>query len=54
MTEIGVDELQYRIEAIGTFREPCTRILKHRDTFAVFNRFGDIAGDSGSPDSLYV
>ena len=47
------DESQYRIEATGAFREPRTRILKHGDTFAVFNHFGDIAGDRGSPDGLY-
>jgi hypothetical protein len=44
---------QYRIEATGAFREPRTRILKHGDTFAVLNHFGDIAGGPGSPDGLY-
>src|SRR5436190_2620317 len=44
---------QFRIEATGAFREPRTRILKHGDTFAVLNHFGDIAGDRGSPDGLY-
>jgi glycogen debranching enzyme len=47
------DDSQYRIEATGGFREPRTRILKHGDTFAVLNQFGDIVGDSGSPDGLY-
>ena len=47
------DESQYRIEATGAFRERRTRILKHGDSFAVFNPFGDIAGGSGSPDGLY-
>jgi glycogen debranching enzyme len=46
-------ESQFRIEATGAFREPRTRILKHGDTFAVLNHFGDIAGDRGSPDGLY-
>ena len=49
----GDDDSQYRIEATGGFREPRTRILKHDDTFAVFNPFGDIVGGSGSPDGLY-
>ena len=49
----GGEDSQYRIEATGAFREPRTRVLKHGDTFAVFNLFGDIAGDSGSPDGLY-
>jgi len=47
------DESQYRIEATGAFRERRTRILKHGDTFAVLNHFGDIAGDRGSPDGVY-
>ena len=45
----GDDDSQYRIEATGGFREPRSRILKHGDTFVVFNPFGDIAGGSGSP-----
>ena len=49
----GDDDSQYRIEATGGFREPRTRVLKHGDTFAVFNPFGDIGGDSGCPDGLY-
>src|SRR5436190_21285698 len=52
-TQIHEDDSQYRIEATGGFREPRTRILKHGDTFAVFNPFGDMAGGSGSPDGLY-
>src|SRR5205085_8144784 len=49
----GDDDSQYRIEATGGFREPRSRILKHGDTFAVFNPFGDIAAGSGSADGLY-
>jgi glycogen debranching enzyme len=49
----GDDDSQYRIEATGGFREPRTRVLKHGDTFAVFNPFGDIGGDIGCPDGLY-
>src|SRR5215831_15703231 len=49
----STDDSQYRIEATGAFREPRTRVLKHGDTFAVLSPFGDIVGDSGSPDGLY-
>jgi glycogen debranching enzyme len=49
----GDEDSQYRIEATGGFREPRTRVLKHGDTFAVFNPFGDMVGGSGSPDGLY-
>ena len=52
-THSGDDDSQYRIEATGGFREPRTRILKHGDTFAVLNPFGDIVGGNGSPDGLY-
>ena len=53
VTPASEDESQYRIEATGGFREPRTRILKHDDTFAVFNAFGDMVGGAGSPDGLY-
>jgi glycogen debranching enzyme len=53
VTPASEDESQYRIEATGGFREPRTRILKHGDTFAVFNAFGDMVGGAGSPDGLY-
>jgi glycogen debranching enzyme len=51
--EASESDSQFRIEATGAFREPRSRILKHGDTFAVLNNFGDIAGDRGSPDGLY-
>ena len=44
VTPASEDEAQYRIEATGGFREPRTRILKHGDTFAVFNAFGAMVG----------
>ena len=47
------DQSQFRIEATGAFREPRTRILKHGETFAVLNQFGDMVGESGSPDGIY-
>src|SRR5437764_13854380 len=51
--EASESDSQFRIEATGAFREPRTRILKHGDTFAVLNHFGDIAGGRGSPARLY-
>src|SRR6266550_8353707 len=51
--EASESDSQFRIEASGAFREPRTRVLKHDDTFAVLNQFGDILGESGSPDGLY-
>jgi glycogen debranching enzyme len=47
------DASQFRIEATGAFREPRTRILKHGETFAVLDHFGDMVDDGGSPDGLY-
>src|SRR5205085_472228 len=44
------DDSQFRIEATGSFREPRTRILKHGNTFAVLDSFGDMAGINGNPD----
>src|SRR5437763_91845 len=49
----GDDASQFRIEATGGFREPRTRILKHGDTFAVLDHFGDMVNRDGSPDGLY-
>src|SRR5512135_1700935 len=46
------DASPFRIEATGAFPELRTRILKHGDTFAVLNHFGDMI-DGGSPDGLY-
>ena len=47
------NESQFRIEATEGFREPRSRILKHGDTFAVLNHFGDMVSRAGSPDGLY-
>src|SRR5438105_6768656 len=47
------DESQFRIEATGGFREPRTRILKHGETFAVLDQFGDMVGGTGQPDGIY-
>src|SRR4051794_30754743 len=47
------EDVQFRIEATGSFREPRTRILKHDDTFAVLDSFGDMSGANGNPDGIY-
>lgn len=47
------NDSQFRIAATEGIREPRTRILKHGDTFAVLNDFGDMTADPGSPDGLY-
>lgn len=47
------DESQFRIETTEGFRGPRARILKHGDTFAVLNSFGDICCTEGSQDGLY-
>ena len=52
-TEEIEDDSQFRIEATEALREPRTRILKHGETFAVLNQFGDMVGEPGSPDGLY-
>src|SRR5260221_14016510 len=43
----------FRIEATEAFREPRTRTLKHDDTFAVLDSFGDMVDAPRSPDGLY-
>ena len=47
------NDSQFRIAATEGIREPRTRILKHGDTFAVLNNFGDMTAEPGSPDGLY-
>ena len=47
------DGSQFRIEAREGLREPRTRILKHGETFAISDDFGDMVADQGSPDGLY-
>src|SRR6187397_1863031 len=47
------NETQFRIAATEDIRELRSRILKHGDTFAVLNDFGDMTAGPGSPDGLY-
>src|SRR5437773_5167511 len=47
------EEARFHIAATGSYREPHNRVLKHGNTFAVLDAFGDIDGRDGSPDGLY-
>src|ERR1700704_4033553 len=47
------DDSHLRVGATGLSGEPRTRILKHGNTFAVLDSFGDMAGINGNPDGLY-
>jgi glycogen debranching enzyme len=47
------NDTQFRIAATEGIREPRTRILKHGNTFAVLNNFGDMTAEPGSADGLY-
>ncbi len=57
--EIGTEEIQeelvvpFYIPATISIQERRPRILKHGDMFAMFNNFGDIGGERGSPEGLY-
>ena len=41
------NDSQFRIAATEGIREPRTRILKHGNTFAVLNNFGDMTAEPG-------
>lgn len=47
------NEPRFRIEASGGLCQSRTHILKHDNTFAVLNEFGDIVAGHGSADGLY-
>src|SRR5579872_2032629 len=47
------EEARFHIAATGSYREPHNRVLKHGNTFAVLDAFGDIDGADGSPDGVY-
>ena len=47
------EEARFHIAATGSYREPRNRVLKHGNTFAVLDAFGDIDGSDGSPDGVY-
>src|SRR4051812_6732598 len=45
--------VQFYIPATSSILERRPRILKHGDTFAVFDHYGDIIEAIGSPEGLY-
>jgi glycogen debranching enzyme len=47
------NEPRFRIEASGRLCQSRAHILKHDNTFAVLNEFGDIVAGYGSADGLY-
>ena len=49
----GGHDSQFRIETHEGFPEPRTRILKHDETFAVLNDFGNMVANRGSTHGLY-
>jgi glycogen debranching enzyme len=53
----SVDEApapQFAIAVSATLQQRRTRTLKHGDTFAVFDHRGDIGGEPGNPEGLYI
>ena len=49
----GEHHSQFRIETHEGFPEPRARVLKHDETFAVLNDFGNIIANRGSTHGLY-
>lgn len=47
------DASQFYIPAVVSLQERRLRALKHGDTFALFNHYGDIERFGGAPDGLY-
>ncbi len=47
-----VEEAPFYIPAVGPSARP-RRVLKHGDTFAVFDSFGDMGASAGGPDGLF-
>jgi hypothetical protein len=44
---------QFYIPAVSSLQERRLRVLKHGDSFALFNHYGDIVPFRGAPDGLY-
>ena len=47
-----IPETPFYIPVTGPSTRP-RRVLKHGDTFAVFDSFGDIGATAGGPDGIY-
>jgi len=53
LTDIVRLENEYYVRASSALADDRTRVLKHGDTFAVFNRFGDIESLGNSQLGLF-
>src|SRR5262245_42187367 len=53
VSDLVEDPSQYYIVASRERRDDRTRVLKHADTFAVFDAFGDIGGVGPHEQGLY-
>ena len=53
VTELVADPSQYYIVTAADRRDERTRVLKHGDTFAVFDAFGDIGGVGPHEQGIY-
>ena len=51
--ESGTSLGQFAVASHSSLQERRPRILKHGDTFAVFDRNGDVLSGEGSPDGLF-
>jgi glycogen debranching enzyme len=49
----GAPEVQFYIPATSSLLERRPRTLKHGDTFGLFDHYGDIVPQEGSPEGLY-
>ncbi|MGH6929831.1 MAG: glycogen debranching N-terminal domain-containing protein, partial [Dongiaceae bacterium] len=52
-TAEGEPTSQFYIPAVTSLQERRLRALKHGDSFALFNHYGDIVPFRGTPDGLY-
>jgi glycogen debranching enzyme len=50
---MAAEPVQFYIPATSSIIERRPRTLKHGDTFAVFDHYGDIVAGEGSPEGLY-
>jgi glycogen debranching enzyme len=50
---LGAPQVQFYIPATSSLLERRPRTLKHGDTFGLFDHYGDIVPQNGSPEGLY-
>ena len=53
MTDLVADPSQYYIVSATERLDDRTRVLKHGDTFAVFDAFGDVGGIGPNEQGIY-